>query len=107
MRNESNYDKLSRPVCAFITFESDDGYNEAINYSKKVAWYSLRNTDDDFETEMLLNNIPKFIAATEPTNIIWENRHIKGINYGARVVGALIITGVMMALSFAMIISFK
>jgi hypothetical protein len=51
--------------------------------------------------------MPKFIPATEPTNIIWENRHIKGFNYGARVFIALFITGVMLGLSFALIIGFK
>ena len=56
---------------------------------------------------MILNTIPKFIPATEPTNIIWENRHIKGFHFGARFFGALIITTVMLALSFALIISFK
>lgn len=107
MRNPANYDKLTRPVCAFITFESDDGFNEAINYSRKASWYSRNNSNDDFETEMLLNTTPRFKPAAEPTNIIWENRHIKVVNYGLRVTGALIITGVMMALSFAMIIAFK
>ena len=33
VKNPKNYDKLTRPVCAFITFESDDGYNEALLYS--------------------------------------------------------------------------
>ena len=81
--------------------------NEALNYSRTASWFSGRNVDNDFETEMLLNQVPKFTAATEPTNIIWENRHIKGINYGARIFGALCITAIMLALSFAMIISFK
>lgn len=56
---------------------------------------------------MLLGKSPKFKAATEPTNIIWENRHIKGLNYGARVFVALLITAFMLGISFAMIISFK
>lgn len=56
---------------------------------------------------MLLNKIPKFIKATEPTNIIWEHRHIKGFNYMTRVFGALLITSIMLGASFAMIISFK
>lgn len=35
------YDKLTRPVCAFITFESDDGYLEALNYSKR-GWFARK-----------------------------------------------------------------
>ena len=38
VKNPNNYDKLTRPVCAFITFESDDGYNEALLYSQQVNW---------------------------------------------------------------------
>lgn len=33
VKNPNNYDTLTRPVCAFITFSSDDGYNEALMYS--------------------------------------------------------------------------
>lgn len=107
VRDPANYEKLTRPVCAFITFESDDGFNEALNYSKRVSWWSSRNNDDDFETAMILGVKPQFIPATEPTNIIWENRHIKGFNYGARIFTALLITAFMLSVSFAMIISFK
>jgi hypothetical protein len=38
VRDKKQYDKNTRPVCAFITFESDDGYNEALLYSRKVSW---------------------------------------------------------------------
>ena len=31
---ENEYDDLIEPVCAFITFEKDDGVNEALNYMK-------------------------------------------------------------------------
>ena len=32
--NEDNYENLTRPVTAFITFNSDDGLNEALLYNK-------------------------------------------------------------------------
>lgn len=39
---KENYIKLTRPVCAFITFESDDGYNEALSYSKKSIFKQIQ-----------------------------------------------------------------
>lgn len=109
VKDEENYNKLTVPACAFITFESDDGLNEALNYSKRSRWWANRNAknDDGFEYVSLLGVQPKFIASTEPTNIIWENRHIKGVNYGARVFVALLITFFMLSISFATIIAFK
>lgn len=94
-------------MCAFITFKSDDAYNEAISYSKNVKSFARRNADDGFEERSILNKKPKFLPATEPTNIIWENRHIKGINFAARVVGAFLIAVFMLAVSFYIIILFK
>jgi len=55
----------------------------------------------------LFNEPPHFISATEPTNIIWENRHIKGINFGARVFGASLISIFMLAVAFVGIFLFK
>lgn len=109
IKNEANYDKLTVPACAFITFESDDGFGEALNYSKRTGWWSNRNAvqDDGFEYVNLLGVQPIFLPSTEPTNIIWENRHIKGINYGARVTAALLITFFMLIISFSVIIAFK
>ena len=39
VKDESRYKDLTRPVCAFITFENDDAALEAIKYSKKKSWY--------------------------------------------------------------------
>lgn len=47
VKDEKNYDKLTQPVCAFITFESDDGYNEALFYSKKSKWLASGYQDPD------------------------------------------------------------
>jgi len=87
------YDSLTRPVCTFITFETDDGYLEALNYSKR-NWFQrryaeYRGQDADGNAPLLLGRAVNFTAASEPTNIIWENRHIKGANYFARFMGAV------------------
>jgi hypothetical protein len=108
VKNPANYERLTRPVCAFVTFESDDGQAEAINYTKRLRYNKHRNQrEEGFVAEQLLGADPQFIPATEPTNIIWEHRHIKGINYCARVLTATLIITVMLVISFAVIIAFK
>lgn len=34
-KSEEEYNNLARPVCAFITFESDDGKNEALAFAEE------------------------------------------------------------------------
>lgn len=36
--------ELTRPVCAFITFDCDDGKNAALAYSQKEEWMSNSKT---------------------------------------------------------------
>ena len=43
VKNPANYERLTRPVCAFITLESDDGQAEAINYTKRLRYNRHRN----------------------------------------------------------------
>lgn len=58
------FEKLTEPVGAFIIFEEEDGIIIALEESK--------NNPD----AKLLGQKMNFKPATEPTNIIWENRHI-------------------------------
>ena len=60
-----------------------------------------------FPKEKILGEKAHFIAATEPTNIQWENRHIKGVNYAGRVTAAVLIVLMMLSLSFGAIVAFK
>lgn len=46
---------------------------------------------------------PIFTKATEPTNIIWENRHIRGVNFCARALSALLIILFMLSITFTAI----
>jgi hypothetical protein len=110
VKDEANYEKFTTPVCAFITFESDDGQVEALSFSKQHHWYDLKDRHDPykgFKRENILGEKAHFIAATEPTNIQWENRHIKGVNYGSRVLAAILIVILLLALSFGAIVAFK
>ena len=45
--NPNNYNKLTTPVVAFITFESDDGFNTALSYSKKKKWYQSEHENEE------------------------------------------------------------
>jgi len=105
IKKDSMYDKLTIPVCAFITFESDDAYNAALSYSK--SFLGNKVNIDGCENITIFNRTPQFVKATEPTNIIWENRHIKGINFGLRILGASIISLFMLSLAFVGIFMFK
>lgn len=106
IKNEEEYDNLTKPVCAFITFVKDDGKNIALAYSERETFFS-RKSSYTLEKETLFNREPEFIDSTEPTNIIWENRHIKGINYGARVFSAFLIICLMLTITFWVIFAFK
>jgi len=44
--NDDKYDLLTRPVTAFITFNSDDGLNEALLYNKQDAFYRDSNNEN-------------------------------------------------------------
>ena len=64
-----DFDKLTVPVSAFITFEEEDGKIIALKY----------NGD-----KQLLGQSLKLINASEPTDIIWENRHFTWFDYVKR-----------------------
>lgn len=70
LKNEKFKD-LTRPVGAFITFEEEDAYNLAQKYEPQ---YSLTGKLLPPKTQFLDEDF-YLIPATEPTNIIWENRH--------------------------------
>ena len=76
------------PVSAFITFEEEDG--------KIVA---LKNDTN----HMLIGNQLRFIDASEPTDIIWENRHFTKWDYIKRQTFAFIIIAILLFGSFIVV----
>jgi hypothetical protein len=60
-----------------------------------------------FIREQILAETVKLTAATEPTNIIWENRHIKGARYCIRAFTAILVVCFVLLISFAVIYAFK
>ena len=63
--------------------------------------------DAEQSSAEILGRKVEFLQATEPTNIIWENRHIKGINYMSRVVVAFVVILLMLSLTFSFILFAK
>ena len=78
-----------------------------MTFSKK-GWLrkSVDNTSGK-DGPTILGKEPAFIAATEPTNIIWENRHIKGIDLYTRAAVAVLLISVMLSLAFSFILVAK
>lgn len=108
IHDDDQYDNITRPVCAFITFESDH-YNEACAYEKAGMFRNplKKEKKREVEIEVLGDTTPSFTAATEPTNIIWENRHIKGVRFGLRATSAIGIVILMLILTFIVILISK
>jgi hypothetical protein len=107
IQDESKYEKIAQPVCAFITFESDDGKNEALAFCRQTIFDNKRNIHESLSTRTIMNKEPVFTQATEPSNIIWENRYIVGANYYARITGITCVSVFMLCLAFLVIFSFK
>jgi hypothetical protein len=93
------FKELIQPCDAFITFEEEDGgiiaqeYEPKFNYAgKKEPAIAQFMGDDLFMVE-----------ATEPTNIIWENRHFTAQEYFIRTCKVFAIVFVLISISFVII----
>ena len=80
-----DFNALTVPTSAFITFESDDSANAA----KEIR-------ESDSKTMKLIGQDMKFKTVSEPTDIIWENRHFTRRDYFFRQLWAFIIIAVLM-----------
>ncbi len=90
---KDNYDKLTTPVCAFITFEEEDAY---------ILAQAFESTRKEHLKQFMNENLV-FTEATEPTNIIWENRHFTDKDRFIRTIHAWLLIAVLVLISFAMI----
>lgn len=100
---EENFESLIRPVDAFITFEEEDGKIVAGELEAEFTFFGKKKPAE-FQ---LLDEDLHFIEATEPTNIIWENRHFTAADYLKRTFQVLAIIGCLLAVSFMTIYYFK
>lgn len=79
---------MTVPVSAFITFDEEDG--------KIVA---LKNNTQ----QQLLGQTIQFEEASEPTDIIWENRHFTKCDYIKRQSIAFVIIAILLFGSFIVV----
>jgi len=70
---KKEHESLNTPVAAFITFQTQEGYERACNIVKKKELIDTGNYDSRLQ---LLGQPLFFEEAPEPANIIWENRQI-------------------------------
>jgi hypothetical protein len=93
------YEKLTRPVCAFITFEEEDAYIISQHFEpERTLSGKLLPAKAKLMGEPLY-----FTEATEPTNILWENRHFTPGDRLKRGLVAFAVIFVLVFISFSII----
>ena len=60
---------MQKPCSVFVTFETEAGYDKASFFNNTVRDFPEFKIDDKFLGKKLLLK-----PASEPTDIIWENR---------------------------------
>jgi len=98
-------EKLNRPVTAFITFRTQEGYERALkHYSAERDFVdnNLDSTDENF-----LGTPLKFKPAPEPSNILWENRHVTRKQQMWRALGVWVIIFFILAIAFVIFVVLK
>lgn len=79
---EKHKEKIERPVAAFITFENQEGFERGVFYfphhteeeNHEYDWVDPVTEED----KQFLGKKLELKRATEPANILWENRHTTG-----------------------------
>lgn len=102
LKNEK-FDSLVRPVDAFITFEEEDGLIVAQEFEPEYDFMGKRKPahKDFMDDDLFLHE------ATEPTNIIWENRHWTAADYAKRTLQVVAIIAGLLVVSFLAIYTCK
>lgn len=86
----SKLEKLTKPVSAFVTFETEEGYLRALKSTENIT---------------LLGERAVMTQASEPTNIIWENREVGFISRFFRGIGILLILALICTFCFSIIVT--
>lgn len=99
----AEFDNLTRPVDAFITFEEEDGLIVAQEFEPEFDLFgNQKPANKEFMDDDLF-----LIESTEPTNIIWENRHWTTADYAKRTAQVVAIICGLLAVSFLAIYTCK
>ena len=87
---EKDLQSLTKPVSAFITFETQDGFERACEFKGSFKCNGEIIADHEFDGAPLY-----FEDAPEPTNIIWEHREN---SYSTQMRRTIIVSGVILLL---------
>jgi hypothetical protein len=97
------FNELIRPVDAFITFEEEDGMIIGQEFEAQYTFFGKRKpSEKEFMGDELFLE-----ESTEPTNIIWENRHWTAADYAKRTLQVVAIVSCLLAASFLIIYTLK
>ena len=77
-------DKLTRPVTAFLTFNTQEGYERAL---KNWGPGSAKSFSEATEFHKFCDVPIRVTPAPEPSNIIWEHRHITKLRQNRNKIG--------------------
>ena len=96
-----NLEHVTRPCSVFMTFENEEGYQRAVQFDEIVTKSTIPEVrdlkgwlgDQDIEIQ----------AASEPSDIIWENRHWTPWQRTKGEIVAALVIGAALALSFAIV----
>lgn len=69
LKDQNVIDKMQKPCSVFVTFETETGYDKASFFNNTIRDFPEFNIEDKFLGKKLLIK-----PASEPTDIIWENR---------------------------------
>jgi hypothetical protein len=87
-------------VAAFVTFDTQCAFEKACEFTHTMDFWGNVKADDDNE----FDGAPLYFeAAPEPTNIIWEHRHITLSDQRVRTV---IVSGITFLLLFGAFLAF-
>jgi len=100
---QDNYDKIARPVSIFLTFSSEEGKQRCIQYNDIVE----NDPELNERYGVILGHKLDFQEASEPTDIIWENRSITPFQRMLRTIGVCCVVGLILAISFVVIFTLK
>ena len=84
--------KMIVPTAAFITFEEEDAYILACTINEEQ-----KKEKDETKRNKILGQPYRLKAASEPTDIIWENRHFTKRDYLKREIFAYTIILIALA----------
>jgi len=100
IKSQPLLDKLQTPCSVFATFESEEGYSRACVYNEQVSDLILPKSFGK-----ILGDELDLQEASEPTDIIWENRHFLPVTRSMKRLVVYLIVIIMLAMSAAIIYS--